>query len=310
MMDKILVLLLALSLDFIFGEPWNTWHPVAWLGSLISAETRWAPRKGTFTQLAYGAGMIILTLGLIVAAVYFLLAKLGEFNIPAYLILSAILLKCSFSLRGLRQAIRRVGRYLTTDDLDEARLSLKALVGRDTTKLNRNQVISAATESAAENVCDGFTAPLFYFFIFGVPGAVAYRVINTFDSMVGYHGQYEYLGKFTARLDDVANFIPARLTALFIILAASICRHSATQAWKIMVRDHKNTESPNAGWTMSAVAGALQIQLEKVGHYRLGDKSFPLSSHVIDDSRKIVTVTALSWCTIFILAEVTYLVIT
>jgi adenosylcobinamide-phosphate synthase len=189
-------------------------------------------------------------------------------------------------------------------------VSLKSLVSRDTDELNRSQLISAAVESAAENICDSFVAPLFYFLLFGVPGAIAYRVINTFDAMVGYHGHWEYLGKFAARLDDVANFIPARITALIIVLASPICRKNMSQAWDIMIRDHKKTESPNAGWTMGAIAGALGVQLEKAGHYKLGDNHSLLSLDTIDASRQVILVAAVIWCSIFILAEVIYLVAT
>jgi len=241
---------------------------------------------------------------------YFLFNQLGEFNTIAYVIIAGILLKFSFSLRGLRQAIDSVKKLLAGDNLEQARLSLKSLVSRDTARLNRRQVISAAIESAAENICDSFVAPLFYFFIFGVPGAIAYRVINTFDTMIGYHGQWEYLGKFAARFDDVVNFIPARLTAFIVVLSSVICRKNPSHSWRIMIRDHNKTESPNAGWTMSAVAGALEVQLEKAGHYKLGDNRFPLSLDTMDASRHIVMATAVLCCSIFILVEVIYFVAT
>jgi adenosylcobinamide-phosphate synthase len=305
-MEKIVILLIAISLDLAFGEPSNTWHPVAWLGKLISLETKFTPRRGEIKQLAYGAGIVLVTLGLTVTAIYFLLAKISEVNTIVYVIAAGILLKFSFSLRGLRREIDSVKKFLSKDNLEQARLSLKSLVSRNTTELSRNQMISAAVESAAENICDSFIAPLFYFFIFGVPGAIAYRIINTFDTMIGYRGKWEYPGKFAARLDDVANFIPARVTALLIVLAALICRKNTSQAWHIMIRDHNRTESPNAGWTMSAVAGALEVQLEKAGHYQLGDSHLPLSLSTIDDSRQIISVTAIMWCSIFILAEVIY----
>ena len=308
MMEKIVILVIALTLDLIFGEPPNTWHPVAWLGKLISLEAKLAPCRGRFRQLAYGVGMVLITLGLIVTVVFFLLAYLGKFNFIAYAIVAGLLLKFSFSLCGLRQAVDSVKRLLAKDNLKQARLSLRSLVSRDTTELSKSQVISAAVESAAENICDSFVAPLFYFFIFGVAGAIAYRVINTFDTMIGYHGQWEYLGKLAARLDDVANFIPARLTAMIIVLASLVCRKNVSQAWHIMVRDHNKTESPNAGWTMSAVAGALEVQLEKAGHYKLGDNHLPLSLNTIDASRQIIMVAAIMWCSIFILAEVIYFV--
>jgi adenosylcobinamide-phosphate synthase len=308
MMEKIVVLLIALTLDLIFGEPPNTWHPVAWLGKLISWETKLAPHRGRLRQLAYGVGMILITLGLIVTVVFFLLAYLGKFNFIAYAIVAGLLLKFSFSLRGLSRAVDTVRTLLSKDELAQARLSLRSLVSRDTAKLSKSQVISATVESAAENICDGFVAPLFYFFLFGVAGAIAYRVINTFDTMIGYHGQWEYLGKLAARLDDVANFIPARLTAMILVLASLVCRKNVSQAWHIMIRDHNKTESPNAGWTMSAVAGALEVQLEKAGHYKLGDNHLPLSLNIIDASRQIIMVAAIMWCSIFILAEVIYFV--
>ncbi len=309
-MGTIIVLLIALTLDLIFGEPSNAWHPVAWLGKLISLETKLAPQRGRLRQLAYGISMVLITLGLIVTVVFFLLAYLGKFNFIVYAIVAGLLLKFSFSLRGLSQAIDKVRKFIARNKLDQARLSLRSLVSRDTAELNKAQVISATVESAAENICDSFIAPLFYFFLFGVPGTIAYRIINTFDSMVGYHGQWEYLGKFAARLDDVFNFIPARITALIIVLASVICRKSASQAWDIMIRDHKKTESPNAGWTMSAIAGALEVQLEKTGHYRLGDNHYSLSLDTINASRQIIIVTAIIWCLISILIEVIYFVAT
>jgi len=309
-MEIIFILLIALALDLVFGEPSNTWHPVAWLGKLISMETKYAPKRGKLKQIAYGVSMALITLGLITTAVYFLLAYLSGLSLIFYVGIAGLLLKFSFSLRGLRQAIDAIKRFLAKDNLVQARISLKSLVSRNTTELSKSQVISATVESAAENICDSFVAPLFYFFLFSVPGAVAYRVINTFDAMVGYHGRWEYLGRFAARLDDIANFIPARITALIIVLASLICRKNVSQAWHIMIRDHKKTESPNAGWTMSAIAGALGVRLEKIDHYRLGDAHYPLSLDTINDSRQIIVVTATIWCLIAILAGVIYFVAT
>jgi len=307
-MEIIVILFIALALDIIFGEPPNVWHPVAWLGNLISLETRLAPQRGKIKQLTYGIIIVLITTGLIVTAIYFLLAQLAEFNPIIYIIVAGISLKFSFSLRKLRQSISTVRELLAKDNLNQARISLKSLVSRDTTKLGKSQVISATVESSAENICDSFVAPLFYFFLLGPPGAIAYRIINTYDTMIGYHGQWEYLGKFAARIDDIVNLIPARLTALLIVLASLTCRRNISQSWRIMIRDHKKTESPNAGWTMSAIAGALQVQLEKVGHYKLGDKQLPLSLDTIDASRQIIIATAIIWCLIAISAEVIYFV--
>jgi adenosylcobinamide-phosphate synthase len=305
-MEVIVILFISLAIDLIFGEPPNTWHPVAWLGKFISLETRLAPQHGKFKQLAYGVIIVLITLGLIVTASYFLLDYLNGLNFVIFIIVAGPLLKFTFSLRGLRQAVDVVKKLLAKDNLDQARISLKSLVSRETIKLNQSQVISATVESAAENICDSFVAPLFYLLILGIPGAIAYRVINTFDSMVGYHGQWEYLGKFAARLDDVVNFIPARLTALIILLASLLCRKNIAQAWHTMIRDHKKTESPNAGWAISAIAGALGVQLEKVGYYKLGDNHYPLSLDTINASQQIIIRVAIIWSFLAILAEVIY----
>ncbi len=305
-MEIILILLIALALDLALGEPPNAWHPIAWLGKLISLEMKLAPQTGKVRQLTYGVSMVLVTLGLIALPVYFLLDYLKEINPVIYIAVAGLSLKYSFSLRGLRQALNAVTRSLVKNNLAEARTSLRTLVSRDTAKLNQSQVISATAESAAENSCDSIVAPLFYFLIFGVPGAIAYRIINTFDAMVGYHGKLEYLGKFAARLDDVANFLPARITGMIIVLAALMCKKNMPQAWYIMLRDHKKTESPNAGWTMSAIAGALGVQLEKVGHYKLGDNHNPISLNIIDASQQMITVVTIIWSLLFILAEVIY----
>ena len=305
-MEIIFILLIALAFDLAFSEPPNSWHPVAWLGKLISLDVKWAPQRGRLRQLIYGIGMVLVTLGLIVAPVYFLLVHLKEMNSVVYVIAAGFLLKFSFSLRGLRQAVGEVKGCLAQDNLAQACVSLRSLVSRETYDLNQNQLTSAAVESAAENSCDSFVAPLFYFLLFGVPGAIAYRIVNTFDAMVGYHGEWEYLGKFAARLDDVVNFVPARVTGLLIVLAAWICKKNVSQAWRIMLRDHKKTQSPNAGWTMSAIAGALGVQLEKAGHYNLGDNHCSLSLDTIDASLQMIMVAAVIWSLLSILAEVIY----
>jgi adenosylcobinamide-phosphate synthase len=124
--------------------------------------------------------------------------------------------------------------------------------------------------------------------------------------MIGYHGEYEYLGKFAARLDSVVNYIPARISALLLVAAAWILRHNASSAWRIMLRDRRKTESPNAGWTMSAMAGALGVQLEKIGFYKLGDNHSPLLIDSIDSSLKITMTAAFLWSFIILLAEGVY----
>ncbi|MCH7714232.1 MAG: cobalamin biosynthesis protein [Chloroflexi bacterium] len=167
---------------------------------------------------------------------------------------------------------------------------MSSLVSRDPSHLTPDQVAAATVESVSENMSDGFLGPWLAFALFGLPGAVAYRAINTLDSMIGYHGRYEYLGKAAARLDDLINLVPSRLTGLLLVAASLFLPgQNPKQAWRIMWRDHARTESPNAGWPMSAMAGSLGIQLEKVTDsgesiYRLGDQNRPLEPQDITRS--------------------------
>ena len=309
-MEIIYILLIALVIDLIFGEPGNTLHPVAWLGKLTLLEMKLAPEKGRLFQLVYGVSIVLITLGAITALTFLLVLYLQDMSSIIYVVVAGILLKFTFSFRGLIQAVTAVKGLLSQDNLNEARICSRALVSRDTADLDENQLVSAAVESVAENSCDSFVAPLFYFMLFGIPGAVAYRVINTFDAMIGYRGELEYLGKFAACLDDVVNFIPARITALLIVMAAWICRKNVSQAWHIMIRDHKKTKSPNSGWTMSAIAGALGIRLEKTGHYQLGDAHYSLSLDTMNDSVRVIVVASVIWSCLFVIAEVVYFVAT
>ncbi len=183
------------------------------------------------------------------------------------------------------------------------------MVSRDVNRLNEPGVVSSTVESMAENLSDSFVAPLFYFCLLGVSGAMAYRVVNTLDAMIGYHGEYEYLGKFAARLDDVLNFIPARISGLLIVAAAWTVKN-ARNAWRIMLRDHGKTASPNAGWPMSAVAGALRTRLEKAGHYILGDSNSPLSPQLISSGVKVIDRACLIWTVICLLAGGISIVVT
>src|SRR5262249_18581607 len=163
---------------------------------------------------------------------------------------------------------------------------------RDPSALDAPLVVAATVESVAENASDSFVAPLFYYALFGLPGAVAYRAINTADAMIGYHGRYERLGKVAARLDDVANFVPARLTAALLLAAGACARLRVREGWRILRRAARATESPNAGRPMSAMAGLLGVQLEKVGHYRLGDGAAALDAAHIDAAWRVVAIAA------------------
>ena len=173
------------------------------------------------------------------------------------------------------------------------RLTNWHLVSRDTSKLTESQVAAATIESVTENTSDSIIAPLFYYTLFGLPGAFAYRFANTADSMLGYHdAEREWLGKIPARLDDVLNYIPARLTAALFILVSWVSNGEATTATAIWRRDSRKTDSPNAGHPMSAGAGALGVELEKVGYYNLGEGQRPPQADDIPRSVRLMRTTA------------------
>jgi adenosylcobinamide-phosphate synthase len=200
----------------------------------------------------------------------------------AGVILEAIALKMMISFRGLIAACWSVALALGASDLAGARRLLSYhLVSRPTGLLTESQVASAAIESAAENLTDALVAPLCFYAACGLGGAWFYRAVNTADAMVGYRdGPLEFFGKASARLDDLLNLAPSRMAALAIVAAALMGEGSARAAWGIMVRDRGRTASPNAGWTMAAMAGALGVELEKVGAYRLGSGRSPRAGDI------------------------------
>jgi adenosylcobinamide-phosphate synthase len=275
---KALPILLAVVLDLI-GEPPVDWHPVVWYGKLIRRLEQAAPH-GRLAQLLYGLLMPIFAAIFVLPLILLVQFLVGHICLNSTQVrwkywLSALIeggaLKPFFALRMLANAGRRVRYALERGDLPAARLALQSLVSRDCSCLTADLAAAATIESLAENLSDSVVAPLFYYVLFGLPGAALYRLCNTLDSMIGYRGHYEYLGKASARLDDVLNLLPSRLTALLIISLAPLFGGKRQTAWRIWRRDAGKTASPNAGHPMSAASGALGIQLEKVGHYTLGD---------------------------------------
>ncbi|MCZ7381004.1 MAG: cobalamin biosynthesis protein [Candidatus Methanoperedens sp.] len=258
------VLLLALMFDILFGEPPAFIHPVVWMGKIINVFTRGAPLRHrkicglcvviSCAGIAVLAGLLIISLGT------------GLFG----LIIAAYFLKSSFSIRMLLVSALGIKKDLEAGNIGKARSELKTFVGRDTSLLNESQSASAVIESLAESFVDGILSPLFYFLVFGLPGALAYRMINTLDSMVGYKKEpFIDLGYASARLDDIANWVPARLSVAFIFIA-SVFVGKPADAIRTCIKDHNMTASPNSGWSMAAVSGALNVRLEKVGFHVLG----------------------------------------
>lgn len=269
--EAAIVLALALLAELVVGDPVSPLHPVALLGRLIAKLVTLAPNRCDMIRLLYGAAMVLGVVGGVAFASALILKVVDAVSPLLAILAGALLLKMSMSYRQLEHETLSVAGQIARGNLVRARGALRALVSRDTQTLPPSLLTSSAIESLAENLSDSWVAPLFYFTLFGVPGALAYRAINTFDAMIGYRGQFEHLGKVAARLDDLVNLIPARLTALLLVSAAAIAHAHPGRAAANAFRDHARTESPNAGWPMAAMAGALGVQLEKVGHYRLGD---------------------------------------
>ena len=271
MQSALIALVTAFALDCLLGDPPNRLHPVVAMGSLI----RWATptwNKGTPVS-RFWAGVGLMLAGGALFAMPWLAIGLAWRGWPVWAqgILTGILLKPMFAFRGLLRAGKEVQQALRAGDLLKARqLVAWHLVSRDTSNLSGPQVVSATIESLAENLTDSFLAPLLYFSIGGLPLAWVYRFANTADAMIGYRTpELEWFGKFAARLDDVLNWLPARVAGLLLVVSAGLAQMDARAAWKTMWQQHGRTASPNAGWTMAAAAGALGVILEKQDHYHL-----------------------------------------
>lgn len=277
----------ALLIDFFFGELPNRFHPVLWMGNYI--RFFWKKRFArTHNSLFLWGGLLLLSGILIFSSVpWFLIHFLPQLLV---FFLSLFMLTTIFSMNALVKAAREVGKALREDQLIEARrLTSWHLVSRDTSELTSEEIVSAVVESIAENITDGFTSPLLFFVFGGIPAAWAYRFTNTSDSMIAYRrDDFEWGGKLTAWLDDIFNWFPARLTGLLICFSAYITGENGGNSFRTMVGEHNKTSSPNAGWTMAAMAGALNIKLEKKGDYLLDGGRDERTLLKIDKAVKIV----------------------
>jgi adenosylcobinamide-phosphate synthase len=228
-------------------------------------------------RLLIGGAVVTLGVAALAGAVAAAVSELAGWIGLAGLLFEALALTCLLSVRGLAGAAREVARELARGDLPAARRAVGYhLVSRATAELDEGHVASAAVESVAENLTDSVVAPALFFLAGGLAGAAVYRVVNTADAMFGYRvGPLEYFGRVAARLDDLLNLIPARLAGLSLVVGAALVGESGGRALAALRRDRRGTASPNAGWTMAAMAGALGVTLEKPGVYRLGTGALP-----------------------------------
>lgn len=257
-------IVLALLLDQCFGEPPTRFHPVVWMGSYLKRAGRNLPQHSPTGAFILGAAYWVVGAAL-VAAIYGMAAY--EINkLPAWLalIVTAVLLKPLFALRMLTDEVRAVEDALA-GGVERGRARLARIVSRDTSRLDAAQIRESALESLAENLSDSVIAPLFWFAIFGLPGAAVYRFANTADAMWGYRNQWEWAGKFAARTDDVLNWLPARFTALALLWLAP---RGFVLTQSLLV-EASRTPSPNSGWPMAALALSMNIRLCKPEVYML-----------------------------------------
>lgn len=255
----------AAVLDLALGEPPTAVHPVAGMGAALAWGHERFRGSGPRTQLAAGAAAVG---GLTLAGA--LTGRALERRLPLPLL--ALAVKPTFSVRQLTTEGLRVAQALEAREPALARSRLRALVSRPTDRLEPPLLAAAAIESLAENLCDSVVAPLLYYAVGGLGAAAAYRVVNTADAMYGYRGELEWLGKAAARADDVLSWLPSRVTALSLVLAALPLEgpRAARRGLQVWRSDAGLTSSPNAGRPMAAMAGCLGRRLEKVDHYLLG----------------------------------------
>jgi adenosylcobinamide-phosphate synthase len=292
----------AFLLDLATGDPRWLPHPVVLMGKLI-AQGESAVRTGT-ARRDFLAGM---ALSLSVIALSFL----GAWSLVVLFrmlpfwfcfIFIAALASTTLATRGLLDAVKRIEAPLVAGNVAAARRKLSHIAGRETANLNQDRMMRATLESLAESTCDGIIAPLFYLFLGGVPLAMAYKAVSTLDSMIGYRTErYFYFGKFAARLDDAVNFVPARLTAFFMIVAAPAAHLNAVRALHAVWRDHANHLSPNAGYPEAALAGAFGIRLggpsiyfgKEVHKPYIGDDLTPVRIEMLREGRILCLLTAI-----------------
>ena len=252
-------------LDLIFGDPHWLPHPICLIGNLIgflerNLRPKLAPNKTAL--LVGGALMVIIVLVISFAVPMAILLAAGMVSPWLAFALETLMCYQIFATKCLRDESMKVYDALHNNDLADARVKLSWIVGRDTKNLDEEEITKGAVETVAENTADGIIAPMFYMFIGGVPLAFLYKGINTMDSMVGYkNDKFLYFGRCAAKLDDVANLIPARITGLVMIAAAFLLGLNGPGAWKVFWRDRYNHLSPNSAMTESVTAGALNIQL-------------------------------------------------
>ncbi|MCW3982763.1 MAG: cobalamin biosynthesis protein [Candidatus Bathyarchaeota archaeon] len=304
----IAMLTLAIVLDLIVGDPSPNYpdrllfklHPTVLMGNFIKKIEPHFKNPNAKTEKFLGALLGLTTIAAFAVPTFLVLWAIYTYmpfylNILLYAFIGIILLKMTICIKLETDWAKATAKAINADDAAEAK-KYSHFSRRDSRNLNSSQMASAVIESMSENLIDFKLSPMMSFALFGVTGAIAFRAINTLDGMVGFKTkEHINTGWFSANLDNFVNFIPTRLTALLMIVAAAILRMDAKNAWRIARRDHKKTPSRNHGWPMASVAGALRVQLEKPGQYILGDAQEPLNGDKILGALRIRNVTIVLW---------------
>lgn len=258
-------IILAFLLDCVLGDPYNFPHPVKFIGKYIKFfENKVLKKVHSDKELKYKYGFILLvtTCLIVYGSTFVILFVAKSINIYLFYILNIILLWTSIAPKCLANEAYKVYKELVNKNIDEARKKISYLVSRDTKELDFQSIAKATIETVFENTSDGIIAPLFFAAIGGTPLAMCYKAVSTLDSMVGYHNQkYEHFGFFSAKADDILNFIPARVSGLLIVVSSVFLNYDYKSSWEIFLRDRKNHKSPNSAHPEAAGAGALSIRL-------------------------------------------------
>ena len=304
-------------LDRIIGDPPKWPHPVRLIGTFISKLTS-VMNKGRFRTLK-GASALFITVGIVLGIVFAVVGFAYQFNIYVGIGVESILIAIGLAQKSLRDAALDVYRPLAAQDLPAARTKLSWIVGRDTDKLNESGIVRGTVETVSENSADGITSPLFWAFLLGAPGLWMYKAVNTLDSMIGYKDErYEKFGKFSARADDILNFIPARVTGLLIILYTP--NKSQLSFWKRFTgwsKDARKHPSPNSGYLEAATAWQLGVTLGGTSTYRgivskrpeLGPGNTPLTAiHIKQTITQMHSIAFIFWLVMTVIGVACYAV--
>ena len=308
------VLVLATVIDLLFGDPspWKPWknrynlHPTVWMGTLTKKLEPHFKNPNPKIEKLNGVFLALIVIAAITVPVFlgvwftFILLGYALLGPVVYVLVAAVILKLTICIKLETDGSIAVAKAIEAGDLTEAK-KYAHFSRRDPRNLTGSQIASSVIESMAENLTDFKLSPILYYAFFGVSGAAAFRAVNTLDGMVGFKDpEHIHIGWFSATLDTIVNYVPARLTTILIIVASAILGEDYKSAWAIAHRDHAKIPSRNHGWQMAAIAGALRVQLEKPGKYIVGDSIEELNPNKIIRALKIRNV-AIILCILLVL---------